>query len=195
MLSNFRSRFMVALAMLLFATAASGICTGDANITVEANTAPDVPNWKYTLTIEWSYSDYGMLIWNIPIDLPSGDCGCSDFETDITIPEMAGSSVSSLDGCTVPYTGKLECGAESTIPFWTILTFEPDPSVSCEMPDGGTSVFHFLSDHPPVSVAEDALVTMEYGCGIHVTGVFPSFACNPISVESSEWGTIKSYYR
>lgn len=195
MYSNFFSRSAAALVIQLFATTALGICVGDANISAEPMTDPGASGWQYTLTVEWSYGDYGMSTWGIFLDGPASECNCNTIQTEISIPALAGNSVSTSDGCTVPYSGYLECGPDAPNPNWIMLTFYPDPEAVCSMPSGGITELSFYSILPPQPVAVDAQLLLDNSCLIHVTGVLPTFACEPVSAEAVPWGSVKSIYR
>jgi hypothetical protein len=195
MFFNAYSRSALVLAIQFWATTAFGICIADANISAAPLTDPGSAGWRYTLTIEWSYADYGMLSWSVFLDGPDSECDCNTLETELSIPDLAGNSTGNLDGCSVPYSGLLECGPAAPFPGWTTLTFYPDPDVTCAMPSGGVTVLSFDSIFPPQPVAADAQIALAGACGIQVTGVLPVFACDPVGVEEMSWGSIKAIYR
>lgn len=195
MFSNSYTRSVLVFAIQFWATAAFGICVADANISATPLTDPESSGWRYTLTIEWSYGDYGVSTWSIPLDGPDSECDCNILETELSIPDLAGNSVSNVGDCIVPYTGMLECGPDTPMPNWTILTYFPDPDATCLMPSGGVTELSFDSILPPQPVAADAAIIIDSSCAIWVTGVLPTIACDPVSIEEIPWGTIKATYR
>ncbi len=193
-------RIIIVFVALLPALSAFAICDGDASIVAEPTTDPTASGWTYTLTIRW-IDTFNIHHWVVPLDPAPGSCACTDFQTEIIIPNPSGTSGGVPDGCAVPHIGSFACNGDPyTVMSGKLMLFTPDLSEGCELDNTGLGIFQFQSDLPPVPIAE-GLTLIAAGadpqgeCSFPLVGVFPAMACNPVSAENMGWGTLKSHYR
>jgi len=191
----------IALMGLFGAQPALAQCSIIGTITPHATNDPDGPAWAYVVDLSWnSGSPYGLSHIDLLLDYRGRTCVCQDFEDALIWSDPVGSSTGTF-GCTVDYRAYLECKGDPSIPGTDnyLLKFEPMESAMCEPGNTGTARFVFYSNLPPAPIDEDVLSIVDKAgrtfCYGNLSGFFPSMACDPVGVEGSTWGTIKSQYR
>ena len=117
------------------------------------------------------------------------------------MPNPSGIATGSSADCTVPHIGSFACNGDPyTVMSGKLMIFTPELASGCELDIAGIGIFKFQSDLPPVPITEGFSVIAasddrQDGCSFPLVGVFPAMACNPVSAEKMEWGTLKSHYR
>lgn len=192
---------IVFLGILGGANLALADCAITGTITANPTYNPGGPNWCYTMEFTWDTgSPYGLSHADLLLDWQGGTCMCEDFRDALIWYDPIGNSDGTY-GCTVNYTGHLECAGDPSIPGVDqyLLKFEPIQIDGCEPSNTGTAVVVFYSNLPPAPIDEEILsIVDKHGqefCFGSLTGFFPSMACDPVPVEGRTWGTIKGQYR
>jgi hypothetical protein len=197
-----RLMFTVAILGLAFgAHTALAECSINGTITASPNPDANGPAWMYSVEITWDTgTQYALSHMDIIMDVAGGTCSCQDFYDAIVFPDPIGTS----DGdpsCSVDYYGEINCQGDPSIPGvdGIALKFEPYESEFCEPGPTGVANFVFYSPLGPAPIDEEfpALVdkySTSY-CFGHLTGDFPSMACDPVHDEGKSWGNVKGMYR
>ncbi len=193
---------ILALALVFGAQAVMAECSIDGTITASLNPDPMGPVWMYTMVITWDTdSPYALSHVNLLMDSATGSCLCGDFLDALSWGDPVGSSDGYPMPCTVDYQGFLECEGDPSIPEVTgiLLKFEPIYDEFCEPGPTGTATFVFYSNLPPAPIDEDVLSGVDKNgqqfCFGHMSGDFPSMACDPVGNENSSWGHLKGIFR
>jgi hypothetical protein len=197
-------RFVIAISLLIVAAAAGGAaaqCHLSGEITAAMTGDPLLPRWEYTLTVTWDTgSMYGLSHIDVIIDPLGTECLCPELDYDIILAEPSGTAPGE-GGCTAQFGTELDCTGDPSIPGvdGTLLKFEPLADETCELDVTGTAVLVFYSDHEPYPIDADALALVDKFAGNwcfgHLTGVFPTLACDSVPAADRTWGGLKGDYR
>jgi hypothetical protein len=193
---------LMTLALLFGAQATLAECFIGGTIAAEPNPDPGGPMWMYTLDITWDTgNNYSLSHADLILDYELGTCLCQDFADALSWEDPIGYSNGNPDDCMVFYQGILECGGDPSIPDLVdiILKFEPIEDEYCEPGPTGMATFVFYSNLPPAPINEEILTVvdkyaLEY-CYGHLSGFFPSMACDPVESKDSSWSDLKGMFR
>jgi hypothetical protein len=206
------------LAIVIGAHAAFAECSIEGTITASSNTDLNGPRFVYTMVIVWDTDTrYALSHFNLLMDSEAGTCTCQDFVDAISWDNPIGSSTGEPDGCTVDYEGLLECKGDPSIPGLGGILLKLEPigddyhnvdlegidrdfnMYSCEPGPTGSGTFVFYSDLAPGTIDEDIFSAVDkHGrqfCYGRMSGDFPAMACDPVSSEETNWGTLKGMFR
>ena len=196
---------MKALAMLLVLFAAAAVaatpppatCVITGTCYGEPTDDPSLGTWKYTLTISWDNSRYGMSHLDLIVD-DGLNCSANDLAEGLHFPNPSGDGTGE-GGCQLTYEAYLNPNGDPSLDIdIPLYKFEPDESLGCEAGETGVPTFVFYSDYAPYPVEEHNLALVEkyatYNCLGNLTGEFPALPCAPVGNEDATWGSIKSRF-
>lgn len=196
-----RKLLTLTIVMLTLTSVAYADCYIGGNIAAEPATDPMYPSWKYTATINWDTgTQYALSHLDMVLDAANGTCTCADLAQFLVYEGISGYSDGVPMSCQVEYETFLECNGDPSIPGDEGIIFKFEPvAAGCEPGTTGTATFTFYSDLPPAPIDEEILLLYDkfgqHACSGFLSGLFPGFACDPVSSESTNWDAMKGLFR
>lgn len=159
--------------------------------------------YKYTLTLDWDVTEFGLSHLDIFLALETCECVCEP--GIVAFGNPAGNSNGSTtgdaagDSCNVDYIGDYVCMGDPSLPpamAGPAVKWDALDQLGCEPMVSGSGVFCFYTPLPPAppSQHETAIKHGQGVCTGLLIGTLPTCDC-AVQAQVETWGGVKGTYR